>query len=142
MSFASIRRSTFLLVAMFSLAASSVAACACAHHKPAEAAENSGHGVSHRHETPATTADSAADTESFAPSCSCYSRMPVPAVVAKQDDKRYTTDAPPAERAAVVIDPVARFERSLLPVANFRDLRFFKSEDLLASLPARAPPRL
>ncbi|HQU93283.1 MAG TPA: hypothetical protein PLK77_13340, partial [Pyrinomonadaceae bacterium] len=91
----SLRAKHFILIvtAMFSLFVSAVSACACSHHEPVKAAAESCHSSSH--EAPA--AEQFSGSNYFESDCNCSERTPVPAIVAKKDDKRAAVEKQIAE---------------------------------------------
>ena len=126
------------VAAMFSLFVSAVSACACSHHEPIKVEASSCHSSSH--ETPPSS-NASSDSAHFETDCSCFVRTPVPAVVAKKDDKR-----PAVEQIADVVDLPVVFAIDL-KIAEVQEVAFDAAQSnyqhaLLASLPSRAPPRL
>lgn len=127
------------LLAVMSLFVSAVSACACTHHIEPKKAELSCHSASH--EMPAET-NASEPSNSFDTDCNCLVRTPVPAIVAKTDDKR-----PGIEKQIVefefalplfVEQPIVQF----LHEATYTESSSLYKQDLLSSLPSRAPPRL
>lgn len=139
MSFSRAKKYLVSLLAVMSLFVSAVSACACAHHIEPKKAELSCHSATH--EMPAETAASEV-SNSFDTDCNCLVRTPVPAIVAKTDDKR-----PGIEKQLVELQFVLPqfIEQPIIFPENddvFDDVSAFYKQDLLSSLPSRAPPRL
>lgn len=136
-----LKHSLVAVIAVLSLLVSAVSACACSHHDPAEAkVETSCHGTSHGKEADASQA--LAESFQFDTSCNCFTNAPVPAIVAKSDNKRTAFEKQSVVTVSLVLyfagkDPIL----SISP-ASFAESQFLHSENLLTSLPARAPPRL
>ena len=127
------------LLAVMSLFVSAVSACACAHHIEPKKAELSCHSATH--EMPAETATSG-PSNSFDTDCKCLVRTPVPAIVAKTDDKRpsFEKQIGTLEFALAAFVPIAEYATE--PAPMFSERSYVYKRDLLSSLPARAPPRL
>jgi hypothetical protein len=126
------------VTAMFSLFVSAVSACACSHHEPVKAATESCHSSSH--EAPAVEQFSGSNY--IETDCSCLVRTPVPAIVAKKDDKRTSVEKQIAETVelhaifAIALEPADEVVVAIAPQqSNYQ-------QALLSSLPSRAPPRL
>ncbi len=123
---------------MFSLFVSAVSACACSHHEVVEVEAESCHSSSHE----ATPAEPSTDSPHLESDCNCFVRTPVPAVVAKKDDKRTAIEGHTSELIELPSIFAIEFE-----IAEVADIGFEPSPSnyqhaLLASLPSRAPPRL
>src|SRR5262245_20228674 len=89
------RRSSSLIcsvVAIFAMAISAIAACACTHHQARETEKKviSCHGASHETESPEVSND-----EPSGPyvdeSCNCYLNRVQPAITAKSEQKKFKT---------------------------------------------------
>jgi hypothetical protein len=129
------------LLAVLSLFVSAVSACACSHHEPVKAeVETSCHGTSN--ETTETSVQAEAKSRVLDANCSCFVKTSVPAIIAKTDDKRTTVEKPIADGRIAVLGELTVF---LIRVGNSSvselNPRLYK-QDLLSSLPSRAPPRL
>jgi hypothetical protein len=136
-------RAKHLLVtvtAMLSLFVSAVSACACSHHEATKAVvESSCHGPSH--EAPAAEQPNLLGSH-FESDCNCYVRTPVPAVVAKKDDKKVVVDDQPAGDVKVSFAIAIQLDIVDEPETEFEPPQSNYQHALLASLPSRAPPRL
>jgi hypothetical protein len=128
------------VTAMLALYVSAVSACACSHHEPIKkAVENSCHGPSHEAPT-----DEQANLlgSHFESDCECYVRTPVPAIVAKKDDKRTVVEKQIVEVVELSTAISTRLDASDRPKGSFEPPISNYQHALLASLPSRAPPRL
>lgn len=121
---------------MFSLFVSAVSACACSHHEPVKVETSSCHSSSH--EAPAAESDS----PHLETDCNCYVRPPVPAIVAKKDDKRTAVESQNLEVVELPLRIAIEFEIASAPDVPFEPPHSNYQHALLASLPSRAPPRL
>ena len=127
------------LLAVMSLFVSAVSACACTHHEPVkQVSENSCHGPAH--EQP--KAEIAPMGDHFESDCNCFNKKPVPAIIAKTDDKRVGIETHSAEPvfASTAFVPVLAIEAAPSPYFDPPDLGYKTA--LLSALPSRAPPRL
>jgi len=126
------------VTAMFSLFVSAVSACACSHHVPVKAETESCHSSSH--ESPA--AEQFSGSNHIETDCSCLVRTPIPAIVAKKDDKRTAVVKQIAE--TVELQAIFRIdlEEPDAVVVAFTPQQSNYQQSLLSSLPSRAPPRL
>lgn len=127
------------LLAVMSLFVSAVSACACSHHIEPQKTELSCHSSSH--EMPAETTASE-PSDSFDTDCNCLARPPVPAIVAKTDDKRPGIEKQIVEFEFALPQFVEREIVSFEPETFFAESSSLYKQDLLSSLPSRAPPRL
>lgn len=134
------RRSQLLaaIVAVMSLFVSAVSACACSHHQPVKAEAGSCHSSSHLSPA-AERPDSSAH---FGTDCNCFVRTPAPVIVAKKDDKRTAVAEQIAEIVELRFTIVFAGESWGTSKVSFEPPLFGYKHSLLASLPARAPPRL
>ena len=124
--------------AMLSLFVSAVSACACTHHETVKVEASSCHSSSH--ETPPVEASNAAPH--FESDCNCFVRTPVPAVVAKKDEKRTAVEEQVAELVDLPTAFAIRFEAADPITVAFEPPQSNFQQALLSSLPSRAPPRL
>jgi hypothetical protein len=126
------------VMAMFSLFVSAVSACACSHHEPVKVEASSCHSSSH--EAPAAEqSNGSAHIES---DCSCFARTPVPAVVAKKNDKRTAVQKHIADVVELPVGQPIEFAVADTTVVTFEAPQSNYRNALLSSLPSRAPPRL
>ena len=131
------------VTAIFSLFVSAVSACACSHHEPVRSAiePSSCHGPSHE-KTEAAAVETPEESRRFDSDCNCFVNIPVPAIIAKTDNKRVGVEKrfaePPVVSTAFV--PVLAVETSLPTGFDPPDLKLRFA--LLSALPSRAPPRL
>lgn len=132
------KRLILTVAAMFSLFISAVSACACSHHEPVKAAAESCHSSSH--EAPA--AEQANGAAHFETDCSCLVRTPVPAIVAKKDDKRTAVEKQIVGTVELESVFTIDLEASDAVVVASTPQQSNYQQALLSSLPSRAPPRL
>ena len=135
-----VRAKQFLVsvTAIFSLFVSAVSACACSHHEPVTVQTSSCHSSSH--EGPAAEQPNGSDQ--IGSGCNCFVRTPVPVIVAKNDDKRAAVEEQIADGIEFPFPIAIEFE--IAPTADvlLEPPQSNYKHTLLASLPARAPPRL
>lgn len=127
------------LLAVMSLFVSAASACACSHHIEPKKTELSCHSSSH--EMPAETPASE-PSDAFDSGCNCLVRTPVPAIVAKTDDKRSGIEKQIVELEFALPQFI---EREVIPFESeqtYTGTSTLYKQDLLSSLPSRAPPRL
>lgn len=126
------------VTAMFSLFVSAVSACACSHHEPVKVETTSCHSSTHE-APPVEPSKGSTHLES---DCNCFVRTPVPAVVAKKDDKQVSVE----ERLDETVEVTPIFEIEFVAVDAVADTFEPPQSNyqlaLLSSLPSRAPPRL
>lgn len=125
------------VTAMFSLFVSAVSACACSHHEPIKVDASSCHGPSHE----APTVETASDSPHFEADCNCFVRTPVPAIVAKKDDKRTSVEHQAADIVEVPFVIAVALKLARVPDLAFEPPQSNYQHALLSSLPSRAPPR-
>lgn len=133
----------FVLAAMFSLAASSIAACACSHHQiPSEAApaEISCHRAGHADPGGQQNLDQPGSGDQLDTGCNCFVRDSVPSLFAKTRNLTEFADAAFDGCGVIAFDltPVLRHS----PPAFFRTLGVDYDSPRRTRAPARAPPRL
>lgn len=128
-----VKQAIGVLVVLASLCASSIAACACTHHRPAAAA-NTCHAASHA-STKETVSEDVADT-----GCRCFVNAPSPFLSAKS---KFPGDAlhdgPIAKKyidAGIVMRAVSTQAGIFRPAVGYRGSVHSQRA------PARAPPRL
>lgn len=98
------------------------------------------HGASH--EDVETKVKGETTSDSFDSTCNCFVKTPVPAIVAKTDDKRIALEKQIIENDIVVSLPVIWTLADISP-ATVSELSISQYNlNLLSSLPSRAPPRL
>jgi uncharacterized protein YchJ len=135
-----VRAKQFLVTvtAIFSLLVSAVSACACSHHESVKVKTESCHSSSH--EAPA--AEQLTDSNYIETDCNCLVRTPVPAIVAKKDDKRAAVEEQIADVIELPILTTIEFEVATKTDVPFKPPHSNYQQAILASLPSRAPPRL
>jgi hypothetical protein len=135
-----VRAKQFLVTvtAIFSLFVSAISACACSHHEPVKVETSSCHSSSH--EAPAAEQPNGSDQVDTG--CNCFVRTPVPAIVAKKDDKRTAVEQQLAEVVELPVTIDAKFNITSVSDLPFQPPQSNYKHALLASLPSRAPPRL
>jgi len=126
------------VTAIFSLFVSAVSACACPHHESVKVETESCHSSSHQ----APAAEQPTDSNYIETDCSCLVRTPVPAIVAKKDDKRAAVEQQVADIVESPIEIAIEFEIATAADAPFEPPHSNYQHALLSSLPSRAPPRL
>ena len=126
------------VTAMFSLFVSAVSACACSHHQPVKAESESCHSSSHE----TSAAEQPSGLAHFESDCSCFARMPVPAIAAKKGDKQITVEEQIADVADLQFTFAIEFDLAVAPDVSFDPPASNYQRALLSSLPSRAPPRL
>lgn len=127
-----------LTVTILSLLVSAVSACACSHHEKVKVEAESCHSSSH--EVPA--AEQPSGSTQFESDCNCFTRTPVPAIVAKKDDKRASVEEQIADIVELHFPIAIEFEIAAASDNRFEPPHSNYQHALLASLPSRAPPRL
>ncbi|MEO5859623.1 MAG: hypothetical protein ABIR33_11810 [Pyrinomonadaceae bacterium] len=126
------------VTAIFSLFVSAVSACACSHHESVKVETESCHSSSHE----TSVAEQSTDSNYIETDCSCLVRTPVPAIVAKKDDKRAAVEEQIADVIELPLRIALEFEITTAPDVAFEFPHSNYQLALLASLPSRAPPRL
>lgn len=139
MSISSAKKYLVSLLAVMSLFVSAVSACACSHHIEPEKTELSCHSSSHEMQAETTASE---PSNSFDTDCSCLVRTPVPAIVAKTDDKRPGLEKQLGTPEFALPQFVETADAPLERETNLAQISSFYKQDLLSSLPSRAPPRL
>ena len=137
MKFLRVKHLILTTAAMLSLFVSAVSACACTHHETVKVEASSCHSS---HETPPVETSNAAPH--FESDCNCFVRTPVPAVVAKKDEKRTAVEEQVAELVDLPTVFAIRFEAADPITVAFEPPPSDYQYALLSSLPSRAPPRL
>ena len=133
----------FVLAAIFSLAASSIAACACSHHQiPMEAApaETSCHGPGHADQQGKQILDQPGPGDQLDTGCNCFVRDSVPSLSGKTRNLTDCADTACDECSVIALDLTRVLRRS--PPANFPSLAADYDSPRSTRAPARAPPRL
>ena len=136
-----VRAKHFLVTvaAIFSLFVSAVSACACTHHESVKVETGSCHSSSHE---ASAAAEQPNRSDQVDGGCNCYVRTPVPAIVAKKDDKRTVVEQQLAGVLELSVTIDFKFNRAELSALPVQPLQSNYKHALLASLPSRAPPRL
>src|SRR5687767_8922960 len=132
----------FVLAAMFSLAASSLAACACSHHQipsAADAVETSCHGAGHAYQQGKQNLDQPGSGHQLDTGCNCFVRDSVPSLSAKTRNLTEFADSASGECGVITVNlaPVLRFSQP----DNFLSLAADFDSPRSTRAPARAPPR-
>jgi hypothetical protein len=130
-----------VVYAVLCVAFAAVSACACSHHRSAAVeVETSCHGASH--EVAERSNKATLNSDSLDTDCGCFASSQVPAIVAKTDDKRSTIEKQiPADLTVSSLGISLAIEPGK-PSALSESSHLFYKQELLSSLPSRAPPRL
>lgn len=126
------------VTAIMSLFVSAVSACACSHDEPVKVEAESCHSSSHE----APSAEHPNGSPVIGSDCNCFVRTPVPAIVAKKDDKRSTIDKHVPFLTEVPFVVAIGFGSGWEASVSFESSVSNYQQALLSSLPSRAPPRL
>ncbi len=138
----SLREIAMGVIVVVALCFSAVSACACTHHQPQQAAEESASCHSGAHAEMAEATADQPGSDRFDADCNCFAITPVPAIVSKSENKNAKAEQ------AEAIDAESFVRSEVVPIHSERSSSDFARADLNYSSylrrsgSSRAPPRL